>query len=186
MEERDIIEDIKNKNSYKRFNHIIGVKHMCAALAMRYGYDVKKASICGLLHDIAKHYSDEKLLDKAKKHNLEITEAESQAPYLLHGKVGAYQAKHKYGIEDEEILDAIRYHTTGRPDMTLIGKILFIADYIEPSRKEIPGLEDIRRIAFIDIDEAVKAKLINVTSYLKGSTDVIDDMTEKTLEYYVK
>ena len=186
MEEKLLIEEIKEKNSYKRFVHIIGVKHMCAALAMRYGYDVEKASICGLLHDVAKHYSDEKLLAKCEKYGIEVTSFEKAAPYLLHGKVGAYQACNKYGIDDEEILEAIRFHTTGKPNMSLIGKILFLADYIEPSRKNIPGLDDIRSLAFENIDEAVKAKLINMTSYLKGSKDIIDDMTEKTFDYYVK
>ena len=185
MDEKLIIEEIKEKNSYKRFVHIIGVKHMCGALAMRYGYDVEKAAMCGLMHDIAKHYSDEKLLSKCEKYGIEITPSEKAAPYLLHGKVGAYQAANKYGIKDEEVLDAIRFHTTGRPDMTLIGKILFLADYIELSRKNIPGLDEIRKLAFEDIDEAVKAKLINMTSYLKNSKDVIDDMTEKTLNYYI-
>lgn len=186
MEEREIIEGIKEKNSYKRFVHIMGVKYMCTALAMKYGYDIEKASLCGLFHDVAKHYSDEKLLAKAKKYNIEITKSEKEAPYLLHGKVGAYIAENKYDFKDEEVLDAIRYHTTGKPEMSLIGKILFIADYIEPSRKSIPGLDEIRKLAFEDLDAAVRAKLVNMTGYLKESKDVIDDMTEKTLNYYVK
>ncbi len=186
MLEQEIIWSIKEKNSEKRFIHIMGVKYMCEALAMRYEYDLQKAGLCGLLHDVAKHYSDDKMLCKAKKYGIEITKSEEKAPYLLHGKVGAYQAEKKYGITDEEVLEAIRYHTTGKPDMSLIGKILFLADYIEPSRKDIPGLDEIRKIAFVDLDSAVKAKLINMTGYLSKSRDVIDEMTKKTLDFYNK
>lgn len=184
MEESRIIEILREKNTEKRFIHSMGVKYMCAALAMRYGYDVDKACICGLLHDNAKHFSDEKLLSKCKKYDLEVTEAERKAPYLLHGKVGAYIAAEKFGVEDEEILDAITYHTTGRPDMTLIGKILFLADYIEPSRRVVPGLEKVRRLAFEDIDMAVYEKLRSVTDYLEDSKDIIDDLTMQTKEFY--
>ena len=74
---------------------------------------------------------------------------EQKNPSLLHAKLGVYYAKHRYEIDDEQILAAIRWHTTGRPEMTLLEKIVFLADYIEPNRKLIPGLTQIRQIAFV-------------------------------------
>ena len=92
--------------------------------------------------------------------------------------------REKYGVKDQEILDAITYHTTGRPEMTMMDKIIFVADYIEPNRKIIFELPEIRKEAFTDIDVCIVHILKNTLEYLDGKTDVIDDMTEKTYDYY--
>lgn len=188
MKEYDIISlqhQVKKKLPFKRFCHTMGVAHTAANLAVCHGGDMEQAFLAGLFHDIAKCYDDKELLEKAKKIGLNITVSESDAPYLLHGKVGAWQAVHKYGIEDEEIADAIRYHTTGRPDMSLLGKIIFTADYIEPMRTIIPGLTEVRKMAFKDIDEAVYMILKDSIEYLKVKK-TIDPMTEKTYDFYRK
>ena len=102
-------------------------------------------------------------------------------------KTGVYYAKHRYEIDDEQILAAIRWHTTGRPEMTLLEKIVFLADYIEPNRKLIPGLTQVRQIAFCDIDKAVCMTLENTVSYLKGSSrgmKCFDPNTKQAYEYY--
>ncbi|MBR3468959.1 MAG: bis(5'-nucleosyl)-tetraphosphatase (symmetrical) YqeK [Lachnospiraceae bacterium] len=175
--------------SGKRFQHTLGVAYTATAMAMKYDVDVKKALIAGLLHDCAKCMSDEKLLKLSEKENIEVTDVERRNPYLLHAKVGAMLASKEYGIDDEEILDAITYHTTGRPGMTDLDKIVFVADYIEPGRDKAPNLAKVRKLAFEDLDETVRKILKDTLKYLegeKGSDSEIDPMTAKTYEYYQK
>lgn len=160
-----------------RFEHTLGVEFTAAALAMRYGEDLYKARIAGLLHDCAKNISDDKLLDFCKKHKLEITDSERHMPYLLHGKAGAYMAKKEYSIKDKEILSAIEYHTTGKENMTMLEKIVFTADYIEPGRDKAPRLEEIRKTAFEDINEAMLMIFDDTISYILSSDGEVDPTT---------
>ena len=102
---------------------------------------------------------------------------EKKQPYAVH-------AKELYGVEDEEILSAIRFHTTGKPDMTTLEKIIFIADYIEPGRDKAANLQEIRRMSFVDIDEAMYMILRDTLDYLSSGDGEKDDMTEKTYIYY--
>lgn len=182
----EIQSKLRGKQNDKRFIHTLGVQYTSAALAMRYGADVEKAQLAGLLHDCAKHKSPEKLLEMAKKHNLEITKAQENTPFLLHGRVGAYIANHKYGIEDPEILGAIEWHTTGRPEMTLLEKIVFTADYIEPNRDRAPNLSKLRQVSFENLDLAVYMILKQTLDYLKNSPKSVDETTQKTYDYYNK
>ncbi|MDE6917878.1 MAG: bis(5'-nucleosyl)-tetraphosphatase (symmetrical) YqeK, partial [Lachnospiraceae bacterium] len=110
---------------------------------------------------------------------------EASHPYLLHGKVGAYIAQTKFGIEPEDNHQAITCHTTGRPNMSLLEKIIFIADYIEPSRNPIPELDVIRQLAFIDIDKAMEKILSNTLKFLESKGNPIDQMTQTTYDSYV-
>lgn len=175
---------LKDSISHKRYIHSIGVSDTAACLAMRYGYDIKKAHLAGLLHDCAKGLSVGDLFAAAKKSGMEISETERDNPELLHAKAGMTVAKDKYGIDDEEILGAICYHTTGKPEMTLLEKIVFIADYIEPNRTGIPSLDRIRAVAFNDIDVATAYVCRNSIQYLKRSSKLIDRITLDTYEYY--
>ena len=125
----------------ERYEHTLGVMYTAGAMAMRYHVDLEKALIAGLLHDCAKGLSSDKKLKLCEKYQLTVSESERKNPGLLHAKLGAYIAKTKYGIDDMEIVDAIAYHTTGRPEMTLLDKIVYIADYIEPNRNEAPNLD---------------------------------------------
>lgn len=184
----DIEKDLQKVLSAKRYFHTQGVMYTSSALAMCYGADIKKALFAGLLHDCAKYLSEEEQLRQCKKHHLLIREIEKNNPYLLHAKVGAYFAASKYGIKDEEILSAITWHTTGKPKMSLLDKIIFTADYIEPGRKEIEGLKEIRQMAFKDIDRAVYQILYNTLNYLKKNKGErkkeIDCMTQEAYNYY--
>ena len=92
----------------------------------------------------------------------------------------------EYGIEDEDILNAIRWHTTGRPEMTKLDKIIYIADYIEPNRNHAPNLDELRRLAMVDLDECLYAILKATLAYLETKSDIIDPMTEQTYLYYKK
>lgn len=177
------LEDTLTKH---RFEHTLGVSNTAIALAMCYGEDFKKAQIAGLLHDNAKCLSDEKILKKCQKHNIDISQIEYEQPFLLHAKLGAYYAKTKYEIEDLDIENAIKYHTTGRPDMSILEKIVFVADYIEPGRDKAKNLKEIRQEAFRNIDKAIYMILKDTIDYLKENKKLIDDMSIKTFEYYKK
>lgn len=188
MNYEQLQQEMKHILNEKRYEHTLGVAYTCAALAMCYGVDVSTARFAGLLHDNAKCMDDDVLLQLSKQYGLDITKAEYSSPYLLHAKVGAYLAKAKYGVEQDDIIMAIQYHTTGRPNMSLLEKIVFVADYIEPNRKKIEGLEEIRSIVFQNLDCAVAKILENTLAYLEekanGDTSSIDEMTTKAYEYY--
>lgn len=169
----------------KRYLHVLGVEFTCASLAMKYRADIKKAQVAGLLHDCAKYLSDEMQLKECLKYHLTVSEVEARVPSLLHSKLGAYYAKSLYGIEDEEILNAIVYHTTGRPNMTLLEKIVYTADYIEPSRSDkIRGMNEIRNMAFEDLDQAIVMIAENTLEYVKSGEGEVDKTTIDTLNYY--
>ena len=168
----------------KRYEHTLGVTYTAAALAMRFDCDIKKAQIAGLLHDCAKCLSDEKRLSICEKHNISITEVERRNPFLLHAKIGSYLAMELYGVRDKDIINAILNHTTGRPGMSKLEKIIYIADYIEPNRKQAPNLREIRKLAFVDLDKALLCVLEDTLEYLETIKGDVDPMTQKTYEYY--
>ena len=142
MADYDFIKMQKKLSKYldeDRFEHTLGVMFTCASLAMVHGYDLKDAQAAGLLHDSAKCIPNKKKLKMCAEHNIPVTPFEKEHPFLLHAKLGAYIARAKYGITDEEILSSITFHTTGKPEMSTLEKIVYIADYIEPLRQECPS-----------------------------------------------
>lgn len=178
-------KEMKKVQDSKRFEHTLGVEYMAAALAMRYGCDIEDARIAGLLHDCAKCLTDEKRLSICRKHHISVTSVEQKNPFLLHAKVGAYLARKKYGVKNQDILNAIRSHTTGRQNMSTLEKIIFVADYIEPGRVHGPAnLAEIRKLAFVDLDKALVRILEETLNYLKNSAGDIDPMTEETWRCY--
>jgi predicted HD superfamily hydrolase involved in NAD metabolism len=167
-----------------RYEHTLGVEYTCACLAMRYGYDMEKADLAGLLHDCAKCLLDEDKLSMCEHKNIAISSAEKKNPGLLHAKLGAVLAKEEYEITDPEILSAITWHTTGKPGMSLLDKIVFIADYIEPNRDHAPNLAEIRRLAFENLDDCLILILKQTLDYLEATGAQMDPMTLKTYEHY--
>ena len=172
MEIQEIEEMLQQKQNPHRYRHTIGVRYTSICLAMRYGEDLTKASYAGLLHDCAKHMSGEKLLEKCRSHHLPVSDVEAKNPFLLHGRVGAWLARHRYGVED--------------PEMTLLEKIVFTADYIEPGRDQAPNLAWLRQLAFTDIDQAVCEILKQTLDYLRDQGGEIDPATEVTYSYYLQ
>lgn len=158
----EIRKKLKKKLNPKRYEHTLGVAYTSQALAMRYGEDLEKAQLGGLLHDCAREFEHEEIYKRCLKEGISITKEEENNKVLLHAKYGSFLAEKKYGITDEEILSAIRFHTTGKPEMTLLEKIVYLADYIEPDRDKAPNLFKIRKMAFIDIDEAIYETLHDV------------------------
>lgn len=181
---KDLKKELKKEMDDSRFEHTLGVMYTSGALAMRYEYDLERAMLAGLLHDCAKCMPNAKKLKMAEKHHLEVTSLEKKNPFMLHAKIGALLAEKKYDIEDKEILDAIRWHSTGHPNMTLLEKIVYVADYIEPKRDKAPNLQEIRKLAFVDLDKALLKILEDTLSYLNENVGDIDVMTQMTYDYY--
>ncbi len=166
-----------------RYWHTIGVMYTAASLAMCHGADMEKAMVAGLLHDCAKCIPNHKKLKLCEQYHIHISETEKDAPYLLHAPLGASIAKDKYDITDQEILSAITWHTTGRPGMSLLDKIIYIADFIEPMRCKASNLPEVRRLAFEDLDMAVYVTLRDTLHYLKNSAS-LDKRTIEAYNYY--
>lgn len=177
-------KQLKSKLDPMRYEHSISVSFTCTALAMRYGTDIAQAELAGLMHDCAKRFTDSELIQKCQKHEVALTEAEIKAPAVIHAKYGAYLAEHKYGIDDKEILSAIACHTTGKPNMTTLDKILYIADYIEPRRDKADNLPAMRYLAFQDLDETMYEILKGTLEYLEAKGNSIDPMTLQAFHYF--
>ncbi len=136
---------VKNILSPKRYRHTLGVVDAAKDLALRYGGDVQQAQIAGMLHDITKECSVLEQFDYCAEFGIELTDLELRSPKLLHAKTGAGYARNRLDITDPMILDALRYHTTGRRHMTKLDKILYLADYIEVNR-DFPGVDEVRAL----------------------------------------
>ena len=154
-----INEDIKKELSEKRYKHSLGVMKKAEELARNYGEDIIKSELVGLAHDIGKELSREEKLEYVKQNNIEIDEIEKINVGLLHAKIGADICKKRYGF-DEEMQDAIKYHTTGNNNMCMLSKILFVADKIEENRnykdeQRMKVLEETRKLAIENIDKAL-------------------------------
>lgn len=179
-----IQKDLKENLSSHRFEHTIGVMYTAAALAMKYGCDIQKVMLSGLLHDCAKCIPSEDAVKLCMKYGIEITDVENRNPSLLHSKLGAFLATKKYGIDDKEIISAILNHTTGKPEMSMVEKIIFISDYIEPHRDKAPNLKEIRECAFDNPDKAVGMILHDTLVYLRQVAEDIDPATQIAYDYY--
>lgn len=186
MELSKLRKEMSKVQDRKRYEHTLGVAYTAANLAACHGTDVEKALIAGMLHDCAKGMSDHKLLDFCEKHHIQVSREERKKPSLLHAKVGSHLAHTKYKVTDSDILNAVCYHTTGRPGMSPLEKIIFVADYMEPGRRQAPRLEQIRRMSYADLDQAVLLILEDTLAYLQDSAVVIDQTTRETYNYYLK
>ena len=180
----ELIKTLEQELSYKRFIHTLSVAGTASSLAMCYGADLEKAETAGLLHDCAKCMDVRKMQKVCEKAGLTVSSFEADSGSLLHSKAGSVLAAEKYWITDPDMINAIRYHTTGRPGMSLLEKIIFVADYIEPGRFTAKNLPLIRRLAFSDIDEALMKILYDTLVYLNSTGLVVDPMTQKTYDYY--
>lgn len=180
--------NVKKHIDEKRYVHTKGVEYTAACLAMKYrdgdSAFIQKARLAGILHDNAKCIPDEELLEICNKNDIFVTESEKNSPYLLHGKVGAFFARRDYKIDDEDILNAIINHTTGRPAMSVLEKIIFVADYIEPGRDKQVDLDIVRNLAFADLDMCILKITEDTLKYLESRNMPIDTMTVDTRDFY--
>jgi predicted HD superfamily hydrolase involved in NAD metabolism len=138
-----------------RLNHILRVEEMAVELAKDHKLDVEKAATAGLMHDLAKYFKPQKLLEMVRAEGLDIDPVSEATPHLLHADVSAIVARNTFGVKDEEVLQAIANHTLGRPGMSLLSCIVFLADGLEPGRGSSTELEALRQISHQNLDQAV-------------------------------
>lgn len=170
-----LIDQLQGRLSPKRFAHTLGVAKAAQTLASIYKANPTKAYLAGLLHDCGKELPLSEMQHIVKEANVNVDMEMFRNGALLHGVVGAILARNVYGVEDMTILDAIRYHTTGRIGMTLMDKIIFLADYIEETR-DFPGVDHLRQLAFEDLNKAV----------LAGYDGTINHLLDQGLSIYFK
>ncbi|CUU45764.1 bis(5'-nucleosyl)-tetraphosphatase (symmetrical) YqeK [Clostridium beijerinckii] len=175
---------LKSNLLEKRYMHTLGVADTAKRLAKLNGVSEKKAEIAGLAHDVAKNLSIDKMREIIKENNVIISEIEEKNMNLWHSIVAPIEAKDKLGIDDDEILDAIRWHTTGKEDMSTLTKIIYIADMIEPGRN-FDGVDEIRRATFENLDKGVYFGLTSSIKVLLARNLLIDENTIKARNYFL-
>ncbi len=179
LSREELLDKIAANMSKKRFKHVLGVEKSAIKLARYYQGDPDKAGIAGLLHDYAKEVPNEVFLNLIDKYQLD-SELKNWNNNVWHGKVGIYKIKEEFNISDQEILRAIEIHTVGSKNMSLLDKILYVADYIEEGR-DFPLVEDARKIAFQNLDKAVAYETVHTVRYL---TEKAVPIYPQTIETY--
>lgn len=157
----EIEQCIKKMTKETRFNHSKGVQKTAGELAKHYGVDVEKAELAGLMHDCVKNLPVEEMLRLCEEFGCELDFVTQREHKLIHAPLGAYYSKNVFGIDDEEIFNAIYCHTTAKANMTIFEKIIYIADVIEPNRK-YDIIDEMRKLAYEDIDLAM-LRILNYT-----------------------
>lgn len=181
MDREALMQAVQMRMSERRFKHVLGVEETAIALAEQFGESPEKASIAALTHDYAKERSDDEFQLAIERGNYaNKTELLKYGNAIWHGLVGAEFVARELNISDEEILNAIRLHTTGAAEMTLLDKIIYVADYIEPGRS-FPGVEDARVIALRDLDQAVAFETKHTLAHL---IEAENPVYPKTIETY--
>ena len=162
---------------HKRIPHVLGTEQEAIRLAERYGADVEKARVAALLHDCTKRLDMEEQLALCRQYGIRLDALEQQALKLLHAKTGAAIARDVFGVDDE-IYRAIWWHTTGHANMTLLEKIIYLADYIEPSR-DFPGVDKLRSVCYKDLDEGL---LLGLEMSIEEMTNMGNPVHHATIE----
>lgn len=171
MEREVALKIVKDQLTEHRYQHTLGVVETAIKLAKRFGGDVKKAELAAIFHDYAKFRPKEEMKEIIAGNDFPQDLLEYNAE-LWHAPAGAFLANKEAGITDFEVLDAIRYHTSGRPGMTLLEKIIYLADYIEPGR-HFPGVDEVRDLAEINLDQALLKAVQNTIMFLMKKNQTV-------------
>lgn len=167
------IHDYLRKNlSHDKYEHSVNVSIEAGKLATCYDYDVKRAKLSGLIHDCAKELSVEEQIQYAKKCSFFVDELTYKIPEIIHAPASVYISKNIFGVTDIDILSAIRYHATGKENMSIIEKIIYIADIIEPFR-EFNGVRRIKEAAYKDLDKALLLALDSAIIYIVEKKSIL-------------
>ncbi|MBU8581576.1 MULTISPECIES: bis(5'-nucleosyl)-tetraphosphatase (symmetrical) YqeK [Bacillus] len=178
MKREEALACVQEQLTEQRYIHTVGVMETAVKLAERFGADVKKAEIAAIFHDYAKFRPKEEMKQIILNGcgPLEVLDFHHE---LWHAPAGAALVKTEVGITDEDILSAIRFHTSGRPNMTLLEKVIYVADYIEPGRR-FPGVEEVRTLAEEDLDLALIQALKNTMTFLISKNQAVYPETVAT------
>jgi len=162
--------------SSKRLKHSDGVSATAVRLAGLYGADLEKACLAGMVHDCAREMANNILLQTAEAFGILVTDVDKREPILLHAPVGAVVARRDYGVQDPDVLQAITWHTTGGPGMSLLDNVIFLADFIEPGRS-YPGVERLRALADNNLRDALLAAYDQTLEHLMAKGSLIHPAT---------
>lgn len=180
-----IMEYLKNSISSKRYTHSINVSATATKLAEHYGCNAAKAGIAGLVHDCARELDRPLLLDCLTEEGIAADDLTLSVKELLHGPAAVHICRKAFGIEDEEILNAVRYHSTGRENMSLLEKIIYLSDFIEPSRS-FEGVEELRKLAFDNLNKALLLAFDSSIRYIISKNGLIHVDTIQSRNYVLK
>ncbi|PMB39781.1 phosphohydrolase [Fischerella thermalis CCMEE 5330] len=172
-----------------RINHILRVEQMAVELAQHYQHyqlDREQAATAGLMHDLAKYFPSKKLLQMAELAGLEIDEVMVASPHLLHADVSAIVARETFGVQDEEVLQAIANHTLGRPGMSPLSCIVFLADTLEPGRGDSAELQALRKTSFANLERAVWLTCDYTFKFLLESPSLIHPRAIATRNWFLQ
>lgn len=178
----EIKEYLKNNLQEQRYNHVLGVAETAKQLARLNSVHEDIAEFAGLAHDVAKNMKIDEMKKIIDDNNIILSEVEERNMSLWHSIIAPIVAREKLGIEDEEILSSLRWHTTGKENMTTLEKIIYIADMIEPTRN-FDGLDELRNITFNNLDDGVLAGLTHTMKFLLDKNSLLDENTIKARNY---
>ncbi|WP_026572384.1 bis(5'-nucleosyl)-tetraphosphatase (symmetrical) YqeK [Bacillus sp. UNC438CL73TsuS30] len=184
MEPNEALKVVKEQLTDHRYQHTLGVMETAIILAKQVGADEKKAELAAIFHDYAKFRSKEEMREIILTQGFPQDLLEYNAE-LWHAPAGAYLVEKEAGITDTDVLTAIRYHTSGRPGMSLLEKVIYLADYIEPGR-HFPGVEEVRAMAKENLDKALIKSIQNTIIFLLKKNQPIYPETFQTYNDLVK
>lgn len=180
---KDIEYKLKEMLPERRLKHSMNVSQCAVKLSEIYCYDMEKAKLAGLIHDCAKYFNDDQVEDSIKKFNIELDSLEENNIALSHSVIGSYVIQETFNIKDEDIINAVKYHTTGRENMSILEKIIYIADLIEEGRK-FPLVDKLRELAYNgSLDEALLLSFNNTIKFVIDNNQLIHPRTVSARNY---
>jgi predicted HD superfamily hydrolase involved in NAD metabolism len=184
LDRNEIVKKLEGSLDRERFEHSLRAEQIALKLAKKYHVNEKNASVAALLHDSARRYDRPELLRQARRLKLEIDPIRQLEPKLFHGEIGAFIAKHEFGVRSAEILRAIRNHTTGAPEMSKLEQVIYLADHIEEGR-DFAGVAKLRRLAFQDMDRAILGSTSAMIGFLLEQGLPVYQPSVATRNYYL-
>ena len=186
IDTKQIIEKLNTMLKPKRLEHSINVAKCAIKLSEIYGYDKEKAYLAGLVHDCAKYFTKEQIDSYLEKYNIELDPLEVDNIALSHSIIGSFAIQDVFNIQDMDIINAVRYHTTGRENMSTLEKIIFMADMIEEGRN-FPGVDELRKLSFNgQLDKALITSLNNTIKFVIENNQLIHPRSVSARNYLMQ
>ena len=186
IDTKQIIEKLNTMLKPKRLEHSINVAKCAIKLSEIYGYDKEKAYLAGLVHDCAKYFTKEQVDSYVEKYNIELDPLEVDNIALSHSIIGSFAIQDVFNIQDMDIINAVRYHTTGRENMSILEKIIFMADMIEEDRN-FPGVDELRKLSFNgQLDKALITSLNNTIKFVIENNQLIHPRSVSARNYLMQ
>ena len=186
IDTKQIIEKLNTMLKPKRLEHSINVAKCAIKLSEIYGYDKEKAYLAGLVHDCAKYFTKEQIDSYVEKYNIELDPLEVDNIALSHSIIGSFAIQDVFNIQDMDIINAVRYHTTGRENMSILEKIIFMADMIEEGRN-FPGVDHLRELSFNkQLDKALITSFNNTIKFVIDNDQLIHPISVKARNYLMQ